>query len=135
MFIILRIFNTDASNVGVGAVLYQTNASKRRYIMFAAKALNSAQRNYPASKKELLALVFALRAFNQWLLGRRFIVYTDHQALTYLLTMKSSTQTLRYWHDILFQDFKIIHRPGALNCLPDAISRLYPPSPKPLHGL
>jgi transposase InsO family protein len=127
---------TDASNVGVGAVLYQTVAGKRHYIMFAAKALNAAQRNYPASKKELLALVFALRAFNQWLLGRRFTMYTDHQALTYLLTMKGSTQTLRYWHDILLQyDFKIVHRPGALNCLPDAISRLYPPSPKALHAL
>lgn len=104
--------------------------------MFAAKALNSAQQNYPASKKELLALVFALRAFDQWLAGRRFTVYTDHQALTFLLTTKSTTQTLRYWHDILLQyDFRIVHRPGALNCLPDAISRLYPPTTKAFHAI
>jgi transposase InsO family protein len=127
---------TDASNVGVGAVLYQTIAGQRRYIMFAAKALNSAQQNYPASKKELLALVFSLRAFDQWLSGRRFTVYTDHQALTFLLTTKSTTQTLRYWHDILLQyDFRIVHRPGALNCLPDAISRLYPSTTKAFHAV
>ena len=122
---------TDASNVGIGAVLYQTIESQRQYIMFAAKALNSAQCNYPASKKELLAIVFALRAFDQWLLGRRFTLYTDHQALTFLLTTKNTTQTLRYWHDVMLQyDFKVIHRPGALNALPDAISRLFPRTPR-----
>ena len=123
---------TDASNVGVGAVLYQTIEGKRHYVMFAAKALNSAQQNYPASKKELLAIVFALRAFDQWLLGRRFTLYTDHQALTFLLTTKNTTQTLRYWHDVMLQyDFKVVHRPGALNALPDAISRLFPQSSRP----
>lgn len=56
------IVATDASQYGIGAVLYQKNKrEKLRYIEFAAKALNTAQSNYPALKRELLALYFALK--------------------------------------------------------------------------
>lgn len=121
---------TDASQLGLGAVLYQHEegkpASERRYIAFASKALNGAQANYPATKRELLAVVFALREFSQHLLGRRFILYTDHQALTSIFTSSSLSYVVANWLDVLLEyDFEIRHRPGVQMVLPDALSRIY----------
>ena len=60
---------TDASAVGLGAVLYQLDpeTEKPRYIQFQARALNKAERNYSATKRELLAVVFALARFHQYI--------------------------------------------------------------------
>ena len=62
---------TDASDVGVGAVLYQLRgpetedySANRLHNLFAARALHSSERNYSATKKELLGIVFALKRFH-----------------------------------------------------------------------
>ena len=125
---------TDASIKGVGAVLYQVESApppgseeKRRYVMFAAKSLNSAQRNYPTPKRELLGIIFALKVFHEYLAGMRFTLYTDHSALTSLLSQRQNAQTLAYWTDVILQyDMTVVHRPGVANILPDALSRLFP---------
>jgi NAD(P)-dependent dehydrogenase (short-subunit alcohol dehydrogenase family) len=78
---------TDASQTGMGAVLYQVEKSgKKRYIAFASKSLNGAQRNYSATKRELLGMMFSLRQFHEYLWGNHFVLYTDHNALTSLHT-------------------------------------------------
>lgn len=84
---------TDASNVGIGAVLYQMpngkdNHSKINYISFQARSLLPHEKNYPAYKKELLGIIFALMKFHQYLWGRKFTLYTDHRPLTYLHDQK-----------------------------------------------
>jgi hypothetical protein len=123
------LVGTDASQLGVGAVLYQETGSTRRYISFASQALNSAQRNYPATRRELLAIVFALRKFRQWLWGTHFTLFTDHRALSFLFTQKHENHMLNHWADILLDyDFTVVHRPGFLMVLEDSLSRLYPPS-------
>lgn len=56
------IIATDASQYGIGAVLYQRDEKgESKYIEFAATALNMAQSNYSALKRELLAMYFALK--------------------------------------------------------------------------
>ena len=87
---------TDASNTGIGAVLYQEypNSNERRYISFQARSLTKSERNYSATKRELLAIVFALRKFHRYLWGSRFNLFTDHRALTYLHTQKDLSQCL-----------------------------------------
>jgi hypothetical protein len=123
------LVGTDASQYGVGAVLYQEVGDSRRYISFASQALNSAQRNYPATRRELLAIVFALRKFRQWLWGSHFTLFTDHRALSFLFTQKHENYMLNHWADILLDyDFTVVHRPGFLMILEDSLSRLYPPS-------
>ncbi|KAL6062843.1 Retrovirus-related Pol poly from transposon [Balamuthia mandrillaris] len=124
------LVGTDASQYGVGAVLYQESTDGiRRYIAFASRALNAAQRNYPATKRELLAVVFALHQFRCWLWGRHFTLFTDHKALSYLFTAKHSSFMLNHWAFLLLQfDFDIVHRPGVQMVLEDALSRLYPPN-------
>ena len=62
---------TDASNVGIAASLYQLEdvsgddiVTNRRFILFAARTLGPSERNYSATKRELLAVVFALHKFH-----------------------------------------------------------------------
>lgn len=118
---------TDASQYGVGAVLYQTDQGKNRFIAFASKALNPAQVNYPATRRELLAVIFAVSKFRNWLYGQKFTLFCDHAAITYLFTGSHETKMLNYWaYTLLEYNFTIVHRPGILNTLPDALSRLYP---------
>ena len=117
---------TDASQYGVGAVLYQLVNNRPRYIAFASKSLNPAQVNYPATRRELLAIVFAVSRFRNWLYAQRFTLFCDHSALSYLFTGKHESRMLNYWAYILCEyNFTIVHRPGILNVLPDALSRLY----------
>ena len=117
---------TDASNVGLGAILYQ-NEEQPKYISIVGRALSKSERNYSATKKELLAIVWALKKFHHYLYGTPFTLYTDHRALTYMLTQKEpNSMILNWWDTIMSYNFQVVHKPGLLNILPDAISRLFP---------
>ena len=121
---------TDASNVGIGAVLYQINNSNNintnRYISFQARALTKSERNYSATKRELLAIIFALKKFHYYLWGRKFTLFTDHAALVYLHAQKNLNPMLTGWYESLFDyDFVVYHRPGITNILPDHLSRFF----------
>ena len=78
-------------------------------------------------KRELLAIVFALKWFHPFLWGNPFTLYTDHKALTYLHTQKYANTMMMNWFDtILDYQFKVIHLPRMDNILPDHLSRLFP---------
>jgi hypothetical protein len=119
--------HTDASDRGVGAVLSQLVEGQERYILFVAKALNPAQRNYSATKRELYAIIFALNYFRDFLYLSHFELFTDHRALTYIFTQKQLTPMLSEWLGTLLDfDFAVTHLPGIKNVLADALSRCYP---------
>ncbi|EIE92710.1 hypothetical protein RO3G_17422 [Rhizopus delemar RA 99-880] len=125
---------TDASNYSIGAVLYQVIQNETRYIGFMARSLSTSEKNYSTTKRELLAVIFALKKFHPFLWGNPFTLYTDHKALTYLHTQPVANAMMINWLDtILDYNFKIIHRPGIQNILPDALSRLFEPE-KTLEG-
>ena len=120
---------TDASNYGIGAVLFQRINNKAQYVGFMARSLSKSERNYSTTKRELLAIIFALDKFHQFLWGNPFTLYTDHKALTYLHTQKVANPMMINWLDtILNYSFKVIHLPGLKNVLPDNLSRLFTPS-------
>ena len=80
------ILETDASKVGLGAVLAQKQADNRIHpIAHASSSLNPHKKNYGISELETLGLVWAVKHFRAYLLGHRCIVYTDHAACTSLL--------------------------------------------------
>jgi len=62
----------------VGAVLYQMVDGERKYVAFGARALRKGQKNYPATKRELLAIMFALHKWEHLLLDHTFSVETDN---------------------------------------------------------
>jgi transposase InsO family protein len=121
---------TDGSQMGLGAVLYQEVQGKagkvqRKFIAFVSKALVGAQKNYMATKRELLAILFAFRKLHHYLVGRRFTLYTDHSALTSIATKERLTPAVADWLAVLLEyDFDIKHRPGVEMVLPDALSRM-----------
>ena len=89
---------TDASNVALGAELYQEERHKEhKTIAFASRTLLVAERNYTTMEKELLSIVFAVKKFRTYLLGSSTIIRTDHKALSFLNTCKLTHSRLTRW--------------------------------------
>ena len=84
----------DASDYAVGAVLGQHINKKPTVICYASKTLVDSQLHYRTTKKELLAVIFALEKFRPYVLGNKIIVYTNHVALKYLLSKKEAKPRL-----------------------------------------
>ena len=87
----------DASDFAVGAILGQRVGKLPHIIYYASKTMMDAQVNYTTTKKELLAVVFALDKFRSYLLGSKVIIYSDHAALRHLLTKKENKPRLIRW--------------------------------------
>ena len=59
---------SDASQYGLGAVLYQLNSdNSKSYLKFASRSLSSSERNYGAPQRELLGVLFALSKFHDFI--------------------------------------------------------------------
>lgn len=118
------VLDCDASAVGVGAVLQQVQDGTERVIAYYSQALSGAERNYCATRRELLAVVKGISHFHHFLYGRHFLVRSDHAALRWLLTMKSPEGQLARWLERLGQyDFELKHRAGRVHDNADALSR------------
>jgi hypothetical protein len=84
------ILSCDASNYAISAILSQEHEGKERPLSFASRTLNNHEINYNTTEKELLAVVFGVQIHRCFLYGRRFKVITDHAALRWLISQKSS---------------------------------------------
>ena len=115
----------DVSDLAIGAVLGQRAEGKPYVVYYASKTLNEAQRNYTTTKKELLAVVYALDKFCAYLLGAEIIIFTDHSALKFLLTKQNAKARLIRWV-LLLQEFnlQIRDKKGVENVVADHLSRL-----------
>lgn len=117
--------HTDASLSGLGAVLCQKTDEAEHPICYASKTLNAAQRNYTVTEQEALAVVWAVKLFRPYLLGRPFFIVTDHSALKSLFKHKdTSSRLMRMILQLQDYDYTIIHRPGTQNTNADVLSRL-----------
>jgi hypothetical protein len=75
------ILDADASDAAVGVVLSQIQGGTERPIAYASRRYNDAESRYCITRRELLAVIFGLRQFRQYLLGRHFLIRTDHAPL------------------------------------------------------
>ncbi len=78
--------STDASSVGLGAILTQMQDGKEVTICCSANTLTPHEWNYSTGECEALAAVCGCEKFEKFLLGRKFTLRTDHSALQQLLT-------------------------------------------------
>ena len=123
---------TDASQTGVGGVLFQPandseHITPHNIVAIASKKLNETQTRWPAYKKELFGVVHCLRKFHTYVWGRYdLVVHTDHKPLTYIFLSSKLSPALQQWLDVLLDyTFEIRHRDGILNVIPDTLSRMY----------
>jgi hypothetical protein len=120
----MYILDTDASDVSVGCVLSQVQDGVERVIAYAARVLQPAQRNYCVTRRELYAVIVFTKQMRNYLLGRRWILRTDHSALTWLKRTKEPIgQNARWLEQLEEYDFEIVHRPGTRHGNADALSR------------
>lgn len=115
----------DASDVGLGAVLFQENSEgNEQPIYFYSAKLTSAERNYSVTERECLAVVKAVQKFRPYVEGYEFDIITDHSSLTWLMKTKDLSGRLARWSLKLQPfSFSILHRKGSLNVVPDSLSR------------
>ncbi|GKE82131.1 ty3-gypsy retrotransposon protein [Tanacetum coccineum] len=93
------IIECDASGSGVGAVLMQ-----ERSISFFSQALQGSNLLLSTYEKEILALVLAVQKWRPYILGRQFIVRTDHESLKHLWTQKITTPAQQRWLDVIKEE-------------------------------
>lgn len=119
------VLHTDASRDGLGAALYQEQDGKLRVIAYASRGLSKSEQNYPAHKQEYLALKWAIcEKFNDYLYGTEFIVLTDNNPLTYVLTTAKLDAAGHRWLAALSTyRFTIKYRAGSSNQDADGLSR------------
>ncbi|KAM4059826.1 his(2)-Cys(2) zinc finger domain-containing protein [Hirsutella rhossiliensis] len=115
---------TDASRNATAGVLWQEQPDQTwKPVGFFSKTMTPAERAYPIQDRELLAVVQSLEHFYPELLGQKFDVITDHEALVHFSTRLLSVRQIR-WSDFLAQfDIRFLYRPGRLNVVADALSR------------
>ena len=115
----------DSSDVGTGSVLVQEASDGLDHpVSYFSKKFLKYQRKYSVVEKETLGLVLALEHFDVYLGSFKIKVYTDHNPLTFLKTMKNKNQRLVRW-SLALQEYnlEIQHIPGSENVVADALSR------------
>ena len=104
--------HTDASELGLGAVLYQDqDDGTTRVIAFGSHSLSNSEQRYHSSKLEFLALKWAIHErFHEYLYGSNFEVYTDNNPLTYIMSLAKLDATAQWWVASLeMYNFKIFY--------------------------
>ena len=96
------VLDTDASGVGVGAVLSQVQNQKEKVISYYSCCLSKAERHYCVTRRELLAVIKAVKHYHHYLYGTHFVVRTDHGALRWLANFKSPEGQMARWLEGVF---------------------------------
>ncbi|GKF88046.1 putative reverse transcriptase domain-containing protein, partial [Tanacetum coccineum] len=110
----------DAPLKGYGAVLMQ----REKVIAYASRKLKVHKENYTTHDLELGAVVLTLRLWRHYLYGTKYVVFTDHKILQYILNQKELNLRQRRWIELLSDyDCEIRYHPGKANVVADAISQ------------
>ena len=118
--------HTDASILGLGAVLYQEQDGVDKVISYGSQSLSKLESKYPIHKLEFLCLKWAITdQFHEYLYGNTFDVYTDNNPLTYVLsTAKLDMIGDRWIAGLADYNFHIHYKSGKSNIEADALSKI-----------
>ena len=114
---------TDASDYGIGAFLFQVTQEGIHPIMFISKSLDKTQCRWSTPEKEMYAIWYSLRKMDHLLRDRTFYIQTDHENLT-RHKVTGSPKVIRWQLDIQQYDYTISHIKGVDNVVADQFSRL-----------
>ena len=118
------ILDTDASNYGIGAVLSQVVDGVERVVAYGSRVLSRTERRYCITRRELLAVVHFSKLYKHYLIGKPFVIRTDHAALKWLNSFKQPEGQLARWLEQLSVfDYTIEHRAGTKHSNADGLSR------------
>ena len=120
------VLDTDASTEkGIGAVLSQLQEDgTEKVIAYGSRSLQPNEKNYCATRLEMLALVAFIHEFRYYLLGKKFTVRTDHHALKWLRSFKEPEGQVARWLERLQEyEFEVVHRAGKEHVNADVLSR------------
>ena len=112
---------TDASGFGLGAVLSQN----KKPIAYFSQKLSETAKERSIYERELMAIVLAVEKWRHYLLGHRFVVYTDQKALRHIWEQREILPGIQKWvMKLIGFDFEIFYRAGPKNKAVDALSRI-----------
>jgi hypothetical protein len=112
----------DAAGRGIGAVLMQ----KKQPVAYFSKALSEGNLAKSVYEKELMALVLSIQHWRHYLLGKSFVVYTDHKSLKHFLHQRINSPDQQCWlAKLLGYQFEVVYKPGPENKAADALSRYH----------
>lgn len=119
------LVQTDASAVGLGAVLAQGDPGEEQPVLYLSRKLLPRETRYSTVEKDGLDIKWALERLRYYPLGRELDLETDHRALTWINSMKDTHSQLTGWY-LTFQPFKFLirHQAGRNNVVAAYLSRL-----------
>lgn len=92
-------------------------------VAYALRTLINAERQYSATKREGLAVVWEVHQFKSYVMGMPFVVVTNHLALKALRTKAKLAGWLqRFAEKLSLYDYYIVYLPGKENFAPDLLS-------------
>jgi hypothetical protein len=122
------IIYTDACKDGLGAHLTQMGDDGKEYtIRYEARGTDNATKKAAPTDLELAGIEFALKKFRQYILGTKFILYTDHQPLIGMIKAKEIYNGVRgrkLSNISEYSEMDIRYKPGRTNTIADALSRI-----------
>ena len=120
------MLDTDASDQGLGAVLSDRSPTGEERVRraYASRRLQAPELNYETTRKELLAVVYGLKEFRQYLHGRHITIRTDHAALSWLRRTPEPMPQMARWLAFIEEfDYEVQHRAGRQHGNADGLSR------------
>jgi len=115
---------TDASEIGAGAVFTQAFPDGTKVIGYYSYTFKNNERNWSTTERETYAALLGVRAFRHLISGFHFTLVTDHQALSYIKSMKDPHGRIARWiMEMQMYDYEVDHTPGKLHVVSDALSR------------
>ncbi|CAF2087694.1 unnamed protein product [Rotaria magnacalcarata] len=119
------LLSTDASETGLGGILYQEINDVKRILYYHSELLSRSQKRFHPIELEALAIFKCITRMKSFLLGRDIIIFTDNCPLCHMMNKIISNKRVEKF-SLLLQEFNItqlIHVQGKHNCQPDYLSR------------
>ncbi|KAL0223445.1 hypothetical protein P9112_002835 [Eukaryota sp. TZLM1-RC] len=135
------LISCDASDIAVGSIIWKQIEQvedpgtrlinrKCRPIRFFSRLLTNSQKNWPTNQKELydILLMLTQSGFENYLKGRKLVIFTDHQNLTYMFMAPEKNRIVTRCRPIFSKFcFDLVHTKGEDNFWADMLSRIVPP--------